>query len=232
MKTLFYQVPKIPETFNSTTEYMNAFIPSLIEETHSDMCSSLKGVARAPFCEIIEVQRINDCFKLPNDLFYLLKFKSTTTDDVEDVGRYEPMLGDVIAFTDIRPKSVNDLNRPKRYYHIAYVTGPADEDANEFPILSSKYMEMMDERDLRSNQVTKLYAVHLLNILTNILIWNALNSGLVNAERNIVEQALLPPDLYVWTRIWNAFNFRLVNAERNIIEQVLRPPDLNVWNTN
>lgn len=214
---------------------MNSFIPSLIEETHSDMCSSLKGVSRASFCEILTVERDSECFKLPKDLFYLLTLK-TNSDDVEDavedVGRYEPTLGDVIAFTDIRPKCIDDLNRPKRYYHIAYVTGPADEDANEFPILSSKYMEMMDERDLRSNQVTKLYAVHLLNILTNILIWNALNSGLVNAERNIVEQALLPPDLYVWTRIWNAFNFRLVNAERNIIEQVLRPPDLNVWNTN
>ena len=171
----------------------------MIEETHSDMCSSLKGVSRASFCEILTVERDSECFKLPKDLFYLLTLK-TNSDDVEDavedVGRYEPTLGDVIAFTDIRPKCIDDLNRPKRYYHIAYVTRPKDANINEIPILSSKFLETMDEYNLRSNQVRKLYAVYLLNILTNIRIWKALNSQLEDAGMNIIER-VQRPDLNV-----------------------------------
>ncbi|GAU32047.1 hypothetical protein TSUD_214020 [Trifolium subterraneum] len=52
-----YKVKKIPDTFDSPTDYKEAFIPLLLEETHTDLSSSLLGVARAPFCEIIKFKR-------------------------------------------------------------------------------------------------------------------------------------------------------------------------------
>jgi hypothetical protein len=46
-----------------------------------------------------------------------------TADTRKDVGKYEPEVGDLIALTDVRPKCIDDLNRPKRFYLIAYVLG-------------------------------------------------------------------------------------------------------------
>jgi hypothetical protein len=42
-------------------------------------------------------------------------------DDDENIGNYKPVSGDLIAFTHIRPRSINDLNTLKSPYRIAYV---------------------------------------------------------------------------------------------------------------
>ncbi|KAL1308306.1 hypothetical protein HN51_050242 [Arachis hypogaea] len=197
-----HKVVKIPETFNSVKEYMNSFIPSLIEETRSDMCSGLKGVSRARFCEIEAVEMDKEFFKPPKNLFHLLTLVNTSDsddvdkDDVEEGGEigksYEPMLGDVIAFTPVRPKCIDDLNNsPKKFYHIGYVVRPKHAYDNAIPILSSKYMDTMNEYD-RSGGVKKLYAVYLMNILTNVRIWKALNSQLEDADMSIIEKVLRP----------------------------------------
>jgi senataxin len=114
-------VKRIPDTFSSVTDYMQSFIPPLIEETHSDLLSNVKGVSRAPTCIIYSVERSKE-FKPPKDLFYEITLK-TTADTGKDVDKYESEVGDVIALTDVRPKCIDDLNRPKRSYLIAYVHG-------------------------------------------------------------------------------------------------------------
>lgn len=45
----------------------------------------------------------------------------STIDSVENGENYEPGSGDLIVFTNIRPKSLDDLNTIKSPYHIAYV---------------------------------------------------------------------------------------------------------------
>ncbi|QHN91960.1 ATP-dependent helicase [Arachis hypogaea] len=196
-----HKVVKIPETFNSVKEYMTSFVPSLIEETRSDICSGLKGVSRARFCEIKTVKMDKEFFEPPKNLFYLLTLVNTSDnddvdkDDVEEGGEigksYELMLGDVIAFTPVRPKCIDDLNSPKNFYHIGYVVRPKRAYDNVIPILSSKLMETKNEYD-RSGGVKKLYAVHLMNILTNVRIWKALNSQLEDADMSIIEKVLRP----------------------------------------
>ncbi|CAJ1970808.1 unnamed protein product [Sphenostylis stenocarpa] len=184
------KVKKIPETFRSASSYLKSFIYPLIEETHSDLCSSLKGVSRARLCEIKTVES-NKFFKPPKDLLYLITLKNTS-DEVEDeeeenASKYVPEAGDLFALTDIKPKRIDDLNRPGRFYHIAYVCGPKDSN-DEIPIQSSKHMEM-DISDLRSN---KLYATFLLNLTTNIRVWKALNSQFESDNTNIIKQVLQP----------------------------------------
>ncbi|MED6147954.1 hypothetical protein PIB30_048704 [Stylosanthes scabra] len=159
------------------------------------MCSGLKGVSRAPFCEIVSVEIDKEYFKPPKNLSYLLKLMNKSDkDDVEEEEEggsgksYEPMLGDVIAFTDIRPKCIEDLNRPKKFFHIGYVVRPKDGYTNEIPILSSKYMETMNEFD--TSGVKNLYAVHLMNMLPNVRIWKALNSQLEDSDMSIIEKVL------------------------------------------
>jgi len=192
----FSQVQKIPETFGSVSSYLNSFITPLIEETHSDLCSSLKGVSRAPLCEIIKVER--DTRNITNDLRKLIWFNNKS-DDVEDEeeeksGKYVPEAGDLFALMDIKPKRIDDLNRPGRFYQIAYACGPKDSYADEIAIsiLSSKVMEMDILNEIMSNKSQKLYAVFLLNLTTNIRVWNALTSLWEDDNLTIIKQVLQP----------------------------------------
>ncbi|KAL5170751.1 putative helicase MAGATAMA 3 [Glycine soja] len=184
-----HKVLKIPQTFLSTTDYLNSFIPSLIEETRSDLCSNLKGVSRASFCEIssIELERSRS-FIPTKSLFYQISV-NRSSNDVN--GKYEPEVGDLIAFTDIKPKTVDDLiNRPKRNYHIGYVHG-IKESIDKISILSSKSFDMDIQFALRSkSDAPKLYAFHLLNLTTNVRIWKALKSQLEGASLSMMKKVL------------------------------------------
>ncbi|KAL1308307.1 hypothetical protein HN51_050243 [Arachis hypogaea] len=179
------KVQKIPLSFSSTKEYLNSFIFPLIEETHSDLCSGIEGVSQAPFCEVMTIQRSKD-FKPPKALFYKMRVKKVT-EEVQNVGKYEPEFGDIVAFTDVRPKGIYDLNRPKMQYHIAFICGSEDEFTDEIEVLSSKCLDMDFEFSGNINETQKLYVVYLLNMTTNIRIWRALNVG---EKMNIIEKVL------------------------------------------
>lgn len=163
---------------------MNSFIPALIEETHSELYSGLISVSQAPFCEISTIEPSRD-FNPPMGLFYKSKLKSTT-EDVQAVRKYVPEVGDIFAFTTIRPRSVDDLNMPENYYHIAYVERKKDEYTDEISILSSNDMELDAKTDFSSNKAQKLYAVFLMNMTTNVRIWKALHHELEAANMNLV----------------------------------------------
>jgi hypothetical protein len=49
------------------------------------------------------------------------------TDEVYGVEKYEPEIGDLIVFTNIRPRSVYDLSKIKTNCHITYIHGSKDE---------------------------------------------------------------------------------------------------------
>ncbi|CAJ1960717.1 unnamed protein product [Sphenostylis stenocarpa] len=183
-----HKVRKIPQTFLSTTDYLNSFIPSLIEETRSELCSSLKGVSGAPFCEILSVELERSRSFIPIENFYQISVNKTN-DDVN--GKYEPEVGDLIAFTDIKPKTVYDLNRSKRNYHIGYVYG-IKESIDKISILSSKRFDMDIQFSLGSNSAPKLYAFCLSNLTTNVRIWKALNKQLEGASLNMIKNVLQP----------------------------------------
>lgn len=186
---IFSQVNKIPETFKSPKEYKNSFITPLLEETHSDLYSNLLGVSRAPFCHVLKIERDSTQFKLPKDLFYRIKVKSITDELAKDFGKYEPEAGDLIAFTDMKPKRVDDLNTNKCPYNVAYVVGSKDEFSGEILVMSSK---LMIEFDFTKTNNQKLYAVNLMNLTTNVRIWKALNSQLEGEHLNIIKNVLQP----------------------------------------
>lgn len=178
----YVQVTKIPETFSTITSYMNAFVPSLLEETHADLLSSIMSLSGAPTCEILTVETSKD-HKPPNDLFYQIMYR----------GDYEPEAGDIIALTDVRPKCIDDLNRPRNSYLIAYVLGSKQQSSDMLPILASKLINgggQLVGKNIKSKSDT-LFAVYLMNMTTNIRIWKALNSEL-GANTNLFKNVLQP----------------------------------------
>ncbi|XP_021823824.1 probable helicase senataxin isoform X2 [Prunus avium] len=187
------QVPKIPETFSTVTTYKKSFIPSLIEETYADLLSNMMTLSHAPTCEILTVD-YSKYHKPPKALFYDITYKKDAEVDQNHKGpMYEPQVGDLIALTNVKPKCIDDLNRPQRFYLIAYVDGVTDlekfPDDFEFKILSSKPIGF-GEQDTQQSKRETLFAVYLMNMTTNIRVWNALNSE--GGNTNVIEKVLQP----------------------------------------
>ncbi|KAI3747627.1 hypothetical protein L6452_10161 [Arctium lappa] len=169
------KVAEIPKTFSSVSEYTNSFVYPLIEETHADLLSKILGLNRCPTAEIRKVQKSKD-FKLPKLLLYTIVLTKRE-------GSYVPEGGDLIALTDVKPKSVDDLKRPNKSYIIALVQGMEIRKSKyKLFVLSSKPINLQQEvegdieKDSTSYSVEDLkhFAVYLTNLTTNIRISKAL----------------------------------------------------------
>ncbi|KAK9989209.1 hypothetical protein SO802_029448 [Lithocarpus litseifolius] len=181
------QVQRIPETFLSMTDYMKSFMDPLIEEAHADLFSNMTAVHQAPVCKIHSVEESKK-FKLPKDLFYEVKFNAAE-DTEKDIGTYEPEVGDLIALTDFRPKSIDDLDRPTRFYVIAYVYGTKAESSEKLQILASKCIRRKRET-FHTNKRETLLAVYLMNMTTIVRMWRAVNLDLEGGNRNILNKVV------------------------------------------
>ncbi|XP_004295335.1 PREDICTED: uncharacterized protein LOC101293470 [Fragaria vesca subsp. vesca] len=188
------QVQRIPDTFHTVTSYKKTFIPSLVEETHADLLSNVSILPHAPTCEILTIM---DSDKSSDDLFYDVTYKrDMETNENDKELMYEPQAGDIIALTNVRPKCIDDLNRPPRFYLIAYVAKAYDideyPDLLQFKIVSSKPINYGELRMNKSKRET-LFAVRLINLITNVRVWKALNSE--EGNTNIINKVLQPkPD--------------------------------------
>ncbi|KAL7223622.1 hypothetical protein ACSBR1_025137 [Camellia fascicularis] len=185
------KVDLIPRTFSSTKDFMKSFIYPLIEETHADLFSSIEMVACAPTREILTVKTTKGFPKI-------LRMEDTNNYE----GMYEPQVGDLIALTEVKPKYIDDLHRPKSPYLVAYVTKTNDDsdcfwiqqeenkdDSHKLEIkVWSSNLIMFDADELEDqNKKRKLFAVYLTNMITNVRIWTALHS---EGNMNIIKRVL------------------------------------------
>lgn len=192
----------IPYVFSSETEYLNAFIAPLIEETHADVLASFTSLSD-PSCLEIESIKTSRDYNLPKDLLYELDLKRGVSDQ-RDAPVYEPEPGDLIAISSVRPKCVSDLDRPERAYVNAYVKKVKEENERyELLILSSK--PIIADDDTEEGSVGALFAVKLANLTTNIRIWNSLHSDSELANRRIIHNVLLTDFL---VRIFSVLSHR------------------------
>ncbi|KAL6225904.1 hypothetical protein ACLB2K_004753 [Fragaria x ananassa] len=130
----------------------------------------------------------------PDDLFYDVTYKrDMETNENDKELMYEPQAGDIIALTNVRPKCIDDLNRPPRFYLIAYVAKANDideyPDLLQFKILSSKPINY-GELGMNKSKRETLFAVRLINLMTNVRVWKALNSE--EGNTNIINKVLQP----------------------------------------
>lgn len=152
------EIKSIPDRFWSVDEYLNCFVPLLLEETRSELSSSLNSLWKAPVFYISSVEAT--AIKLP----------SRSSNKVAQGNRtsYEPKQGDLIALTKAaRPTRVDDLNP----LILAYVFSVEDE--LHFSVHSSKTISIDERFSFRSG-------VFLMNLTTNTRIWKALHNGEAN----------------------------------------------------
>ncbi|KAL3372688.1 hypothetical protein AABB24_004969 [Solanum stoloniferum] len=195
------KVKEIPETFVSIDLYLKSYITPLVEETHADLLSNVSTVSRAPALEVVDV-KVSKEFKPPKGLYYNILLKRNQKIEVGEnseskhESNYEPEVGDLIALTDVRPRRIEDLNRPKRSFLIAIVQGMND-DGYRIPILSSQLIPFKKPDRATGEQGDKLFVVYLSNLTTNLRIWNALNPDRENSNFNIIKTVMRGDDLNV-----------------------------------
>ena len=162
---------------------MNSFTYPLIEETHADLLSSMSTLHLAPRCEISSFKQTKN-FKPPKDFFYRITLKSVS--GLQKNGGYEPMVGDIIALTNVRSK-YKDLDRPNRPFIVAFVQRVKDD-----KILTILASEPILAEEPENKKRETLYAICLINMTTNIRIWRALNSQLEGKNLDIIEKVQQP----------------------------------------
>ncbi|KAG5534415.1 hypothetical protein RHGRI_022515 [Rhododendron griersonianum] len=185
------QVKPIPETFSSTKEYMDSFIYPLIQDTHSILSEIIRAVHLAPTQEIWTVNKSKD-FKPPRDLYYHISM-NRKRDTANGKVMHEPKFGDLIALTEVRPKTIADLDRPKSPYVIAVVQRIEEYGSGKFEIRASKPIVLGEYGDRREDKNKRsLFVVYLGNFITEIRIWTALKSELEGGNMNIIKRVLQP----------------------------------------
>ncbi|KAG8363329.1 hypothetical protein BUALT_Bualt19G0011100 [Buddleja alternifolia] len=187
-----FHVGRIEDTFTSADGYLKSFINPLIEETRADLHSNMSTIYSALTCEIFDVKICKD-FEPPKNLTYKISLKKSTykqSSSSSSGNTYEPEYGDLIALTDVRPKCIDDLNRPKTSYIVALVQGIKNDGSWKIPIRASKLIAFeKSDKKKRETRPDTLFAVYLTNLTTNRRIWNALNPG-DGGNMNIINSVL------------------------------------------
>ncbi|KAG2287421.1 hypothetical protein Bca52824_047025 [Brassica carinata] len=108
-RDLFKQKRKtIPDRFGTVDEYVHCFIPHLLEETRTELFSSLKSLSRSPvfFTHSMEKRIKESSGSSSNTLLYDI----TLSNEDNFSAKYQPKCGDLIALTKTRPRRIDDLD--------------------------------------------------------------------------------------------------------------------------
>ncbi|XP_058098086.1 helicase SEN1-like isoform X2 [Magnolia sinica] len=175
------KVREIPRRFQSIEQYYGSFIFSLIEETRTELCSSMKVLSTAPVYKIRSVG-----LSASKESVYGISMEPFR--NVLDKGGKEtsgPKNGDIFALCDVVPSRVADLDCDGRSYTLGLVT--KNEDAESGPPFEIRAKVSKDVVAPKGKEKS-LFAVFLINITTNNRIWMALNA--VHRNSNVVKEAL------------------------------------------
>ncbi|KNA09666.1 hypothetical protein SOVF_151530, partial [Spinacia oleracea] len=188
-------VKRVPEVFLSTTHYTNAFKIPLVEETRASLCSGMESVGHSPACEISRIEP-SKSYKPPEDLYYNI-LTTKITGFKNNGGHFDPEVGDLIFLSNIKPRRIEDLNIPGKPSAVAFVA-KMDEDSDITRILLSEDIDsdLLPRRDklsrLGTDKRIRVYATYLINLITNMRIWKALNPDPQGVSMNLALNVLRP----------------------------------------
>ncbi|KAL1197102.1 putative helicase MAGATAMA 3 [Cardamine amara subsp. amara] len=181
-KDLYKQkIKTIPDRFSSTDEYFKCFLPHLLEETRTVLCSRFKSLSKSPLFQISSLTKESSgsC----NNLLHILKLM----DEENDAKLYQPHCGDLIALTKTRPRSFHDLNP----LLLAYVSVDGHPKISEEKRKINPNISVFLSRLISNEEKTSLgFGVLLMNSTTNSRIWNALHHEAPNFD--LIKSVLQP----------------------------------------
>ncbi|KAI3830534.1 hypothetical protein MKW98_030697, partial [Papaver atlanticum] len=179
-------VEKIPECFQSVEDYLGSYTLPLIEETRSELFSSMQVLHDAPFAEVISVKQ-----SVPHGSFlYELKFDAWRNINIGSGKEpYSPKCGDLFVLSDVVPEIASDLEQCVRICTFALVMkdmkeSNATEDDKISSYLEFRTSKLVEAKDGMRNSV---FAVFLVNMTTKIRIWKALH---MSGNLQIIKEVL------------------------------------------
>lgn len=163
---IFEQRKIIPDRFGTVYEYVHCFIPHLLEETRTELFSSLKSLSRSPvfFTHSMEKRIKESSGSSSNTLLYDI----TLSNEDNFSAKYQPKCGDLIALTKTRPRRIDDLDP----LLLAYV----------FKMDGDLIISVHVSRSLSPGEKHSIrFGVSLTTLTTNTRIWNALHNEAANS---------------------------------------------------
>ncbi|XP_010528607.1 PREDICTED: uncharacterized ATP-dependent helicase C29A10.10c [Tarenaya hassleriana] len=151
------QIRTIPDKFSSVEQYLGCFVAPLLEETRTELFSSLRSLSKTPVFQIYSLDT-PDSRGSSKNLFHKISLS-----EAEVGSKYQPKCGDLIALTKVWTKRISDLGQ---YPVLAYVCSMDDD--RHISVLSSKPICMEEKFAYR-------YGVFLMTLTSNTRIWNALH---------------------------------------------------------
>ncbi|KAL0712848.1 hypothetical protein Bca4012_019826 [Brassica carinata] len=195
------RIRSIPDEFSSVEEYLNCFVPHLLEETRTELCSSLLSLSKAPvfFIYSMEARTIKETSRTSNHFNISLNVGGKSA-------IYEPKCGDLIALTEAgRPRSISDLNP----LVLAYVFSVQDE--TSFSVHLSTYISIDERFPFGSG-------LFLMTLTTNTRIWKALHNEGANSSliKSVLQANIEGTEQSASSRTWG-----------NNVTDILRSTNLN-----
>ncbi|WOG97464.1 hypothetical protein DCAR_0416804 [Daucus carota subsp. sativus] len=208
-----HKVEQIPDTFSSLLHYMNSFTFPLIEETRADLCSSITNVSKAPTFQVLEIKDAEPA----SNMNYAISIGRNQ--DIEfDADMYEPGYGDLIAFTVVRPKCGDDLYTDATNFTVALVQRVKIKKDNVVLLVTSSKPIDPEESMHKKLDATNLFVVFLMNLTTNLRIWEALKFQLDGRNAKIINK-VLQHDFVIGRRC----NFCFKEGNYRITASILAP---------
>ncbi|KAK1380566.1 hypothetical protein POM88_027310 [Heracleum sosnowskyi] len=169
-----HEVNAIPHSFSSLGDYLSSFVYPLIEETRSELCSKIESMSTAPFAEIITLRTS----KRLTERHYDIKVDNwTRSSDSPNKVPYETKCGDLIVFTQAKPDQSFNVQRLGKSWCFGYVTKMLNvHQFNGRNIFTHFEVATSNELIAALDVFKPFYAVFLVNMTTNIRIWNALHA--------------------------------------------------------
>ncbi|XP_023769500.1 uncharacterized protein LOC111918065 isoform X1 [Lactuca sativa] len=172
-----HQVEKIPLTFQSEEHYFRSFVYPLLEETRTELASSVNMMDKAPRGEVSSFRMAKGKEKMVYDVT-VGNWRNTERPKES----YRTLPGDLLILTNGEPGSVSDLQSVGSTWAFLLVNNTEDDDSGtpvQFKVAASQKIELHD----------RISVIFLMNITTQKRIWNSLHK---HANLDIIKEILYP----------------------------------------
>ncbi|KAL3736002.1 hypothetical protein ACJRO7_025025 [Eucalyptus globulus] len=187
------KIGTIPDSFQSVEQYVSSFKFPLLEETRVGLCSSMQNVSRRPFARVTGfVEGEKNVYHVEVDYW-----RNRANNRGKEPYRTSP--GDVLMLTNAKPDTIPSLERFAgrwAFASVADIISEEDGDAQastKFKVMAFSGTSFRPFFSFPSNKMNdvracqSMYAVFLMNAVTNDRIWNGLHRF---SNLEIVKQVL------------------------------------------
>ncbi|KAK9063833.1 hypothetical protein SSX86_017705 [Deinandra increscens subsp. villosa] len=177
-----HQVEDIPLTFHSEEHYFGSFVYPLLEETRAELASTMEIMYRAPYAEIISLEKVKGDGKMLYDVT-VGNWRNKTSERGKEP--YRTLPGDLLILADGIPESVPGLQRVGRMWAFSLVNKIRDHDDEDDSDSTSVSFKVKSSQEIEFQE--GMFVVFLMNITTNKRIWSSLH---MHRNINIIKELL------------------------------------------